>query len=95
MRKLDQYLTTIDTIYPDGYARETIFRDNGDMLEPATVGPAPRNLLARLFAALHLWEMKRSSRLALRELSDSQLEDIGITRAEARSEAGKSLFLPR
>jgi uncharacterized protein YjiS (DUF1127 family) len=35
---------------------------------------------------------KRSSRIALSELNDEQLQDIGVTRAEARSEVSKSWF---
>jgi uncharacterized protein YjiS (DUF1127 family) len=35
---------------------------------------------------------KRSSRIALSELSDEQLQDIGVTRSEARSEVSKSFW---
>jgi uncharacterized protein YjiS (DUF1127 family) len=35
---------------------------------------------------------KREGRRALRELTDVQLHDIGITRAEARREISKSFF---
>lgn len=94
MRKMDQYLTTIDTIYPDGHARETIFRDSGEMLAPPAIA-APKDVLRGLLARFRAWRMKRNGRLALRELSDDQLEDIGITRAQARKEAEKSTFLLR
>lgn len=91
MRKMDQYLSTTDTIYPDGYERERVFRDAGDMVAPA---PFParvaRTLIGRVIARASQWVMKRSGRLALRELSDEQLLDIGVTREEALREADKA-----
>ena len=92
MRKLEQYVVTIDTIYPDGYARETVFRDAGDMLDPASVIKPPVGMVGRLIARFQLWQMKRTGRLALRELSDEQLMDIGVTRSEAKEEVSKSFF---
>jgi uncharacterized protein YjiS (DUF1127 family) len=91
MRKLDQYLSTADTLYPDGYERERVFRDAGDMVAPAPY-PAEiaRTLIGRLITGLFNWHDKRQGRLALRELSDDLLEDIGITRDEALKEAAKS-----
>ncbi|WP_454849134.1 DUF1127 domain-containing protein [Rhizobium binxianense] len=38
------------------------------------------------------WLEKRRSRQALAELSEDQLRDIGISRAEARKEVAKSWF---
>jgi uncharacterized protein YjiS (DUF1127 family) len=38
------------------------------------------------------WHRKRESRKALLHLTDAELLDIGITRAEARIESGKSFF---
>ncbi|MEK1929547.1 MAG: DUF1127 domain-containing protein [Pararhizobium sp.] len=35
---------------------------------------------------------KRRSRIALSELGDEQLQDIGVTRSEARSEVSRSWF---
>ncbi|AYG66261.1 MULTISPECIES: DUF1127 domain-containing protein [unclassified Rhizobium] len=35
---------------------------------------------------------KRETRWDLRDLTDDQLRDIGMTRAEARTEVGKSWF---
>lgn len=90
MRKIDQYTGTIDTIYPDCFERERIFRDAGDMLEPARTGSEPKTLIGRLYARFSMWQMKRAGRMALRELSDEQLADIGITHAEARAEVAKS-----
>jgi uncharacterized protein YjiS (DUF1127 family) len=36
--------------------------------------------------------MKRRTRYALLELTDTQLEDIGISRSEARREVAKSFY---
>ncbi|TXH82693.1 MAG: DUF1127 domain-containing protein [Rhizobium sp.] len=48
----------------------------------------PRAALARFLAYLQ----KRETRWDLRELTDDQLDDIGMTRSEARIETGKSWF---
>ncbi|WP_371833394.1 DUF1127 domain-containing protein [Ferirhizobium litorale] len=90
---MDGYIDTIDTMYPDGYARETFFRDAGDMVDPPP-GQADgyRGVLGRLWAAFCLWQEKRSSRLLLRDLTDEQLRDIGVTRSEAEDEVRKSFF---
>ncbi|KJF74094.1 MULTISPECIES: DUF1127 domain-containing protein [Rhizobium/Agrobacterium group] len=94
MRKMDQYLSTADTLYPDGYERERVFRDTGDMVAPS---PFPariaRTFIGRMIAGLSYWHGKRQGRLALRELSDDLLEDIGVTREEALKEAAKSQLL--
>lgn|SRR5215217_6214831 len=92
MRKIEQYVGTMDTMYPDSYERERLFRDAGDMLDPAPVLPLPRTAIGRLFTRFSLWRMKRAGRLALRELSDEQLADIGITHEQARHEVAKSYF---
>ncbi|WP_348532393.1 DUF1127 domain-containing protein [Rhizobium sp. RU36D] len=89
---MDQYLNTIDTIYPDGYQREFLFRDNGDMVDAAPVDDRKRSLLSRVFRAMSAWNTKRSSRLALRDLNDSQLRDIGVSRSQAMIEARKAQF---
>ncbi|HBT68463.1 MAG TPA: hypothetical protein DEB63_09770, partial [Agrobacterium sp.] len=44
----------------------------------------------RLITGLFNWHDKRQGRLALRELSDDLLQDIGVTRDEALKEAAKS-----
>ncbi|WP_147177891.1 MULTISPECIES: DUF1127 domain-containing protein [Alphaproteobacteria] len=85
-----RYMSSIDTIYPDGYARETIFRSPGDMLTPAT---QPSGAMARLWQRLSHWRMKRAGRLALSELTNDQLRDIGLTRVEADREVRKSRLL--
>jgi uncharacterized protein YjiS (DUF1127 family) len=38
------------------------------------------------------WHQKRETRRSLRNLTDGELFDIGLTRSEARKEAGKSFF---
>lgn len=92
MRSGNHYIDTIDTIFPDGYARESLFRDAGDMLDPPIGARIPRGI-GRWRALFDRWSMKRRGRLALRELDDHQLDDIGLTRAEAAREIRKSLWL--
>ncbi len=92
MRKMDQYLNTIDTIYPDGYRREFLFRDNGDMVDAAPADARTYGVLSRVVRAVVAWNAKRTSRLALRDLDDSQLRDIGINRSQAMIEARKAHF---
>ena len=94
MRKMDQYLVTIDTMYPDAYARESQFHATGDMLSPAARNVVVSGgLIARIWARFGLWLEMRRGRAVLRELSDDSLKDIGVTRIEAEREAGKSHFL--
>jgi uncharacterized protein YjiS (DUF1127 family) len=95
MAVTSQYMETIDTIFPDGYQRETVFRDEGDMVEPAPKAVRVASVWRRWIAAVSQWQMKRQGRLVLRELDDSQLRDIGVTREEAMKEVKKSLFIIR
>ena len=93
MRRLDQYLSTIDTIYPDGHARESYFRDAGDMLDPQPLVYADNgSLFSKMMAAIRGWHAKRRGRAVLRELTDFELNDIGVTPFEARREVRKSRF---
>lgn len=52
--------------------------------------------IASWFATVWAWLMwqseKSRTRIALSELTDSQLDDIGVTRAEARREACQSFW---
>lgn len=48
--------------------------------------------MRRLWAYYLHWLAKRESRWVLRELTDDQLRDIGLTRREAATEAKKSFF---
>lgn len=50
------------------------------------------DLCRRVFGWILALEDKRLSRLALSEMTDSQLADIGITRAEARREAARPFW---
>ncbi|QND50247.1 DUF1127 domain-containing protein [Rhizobium lusitanum] len=49
-------------------------------------------LVHRLLASFALWLQKRESRCTLRDLTDDQLRDIGLTRSEAKTEVSKSFF---
>lgn len=51
-----------------------------------------RSLLRRTVRVYRIWVMKRRTRYALLDLTDSQLEDIGISRSEARREVAKSFY---
>lgn len=95
MAHTNQYMETIGTIFPDGYQRETVFRDAGDMVAPAPKTARPGSLWRRWIEAFACWQMKRAGRLSLRELDDSLLHDIGVTREEAMREVKKSLFILR
>ncbi|ANL33690.1 MULTISPECIES: DUF1127 domain-containing protein [Rhizobium] len=46
----------------------------------------------RLLAAIECWLEKRRSRRKLSELTDDELRDIGLTRAQATAEIAKSWF---
>lgn len=50
------------------------------------------DLVRKAFGWILALEDKRLSRLALSEMTDSQLADIGITRAEARREAARPFW---
>ncbi|WP_244619269.1 DUF1127 domain-containing protein [Rhizobium sp. 18055] len=39
-----------------------------------------------------IWQQKRAGRRALRDLTDNELLDIGVSRAEAGKEIAKSFF---
>lgn len=91
MRRFDEYLVTIDTIYPDGYTRESQFGATGDLLAPASMPVRPG--LLGLIDRWENWRSRRAGRLALREMSEDQLRDIGLTRSEAWNEAGRSRLL--
>jgi uncharacterized protein YjiS (DUF1127 family) len=48
--------------------------------------------LGRVWDKIALWQQKRASRRVLRDLTDTELLDIGISRADAGKEVGKSFF---
>ncbi|GES51599.1 hypothetical protein Rhsp01_44490 [Rhizobium sp. NBRC 114257] len=55
-------------------------------------GPRRRGILRRALAKFLVYLEKRETRWDLRDLTDDQLRDIGMTRAEARAEVNKSWF---
>ena len=50
------------------------------------------NLLSQILVQVMAWAGKRASRRTLRDLTDAQLLDVGITRREATREVSKSFF---
>ena len=92
MRRLNEYLATIDTIYPGNFARESQLRAGGDLLAPSPL-PAPRKGLLGIIDIYRNWSIRRKGRVALLDMDEGQLRDIGLTRVEAHREAAKSRFL--
>ncbi|CAN7384740.1 DUF1127 domain-containing protein [Rhizobium sp. LjRoot98] len=77
----------------------TICTDNGAACSIAIGTIQPRGLVSRLKQLgryMIVWilgrEEKRLSRIALSELTDDQLADIGVTPAEARREAARPFW---
>lgn len=54
--------------------------------------PARGSTLLRIVAMIEMAVERRRSRLALMELSDSQLKDIGISRSDAFREASRPFW---
>ena len=48
--------------------------------------------LGRVWAAVLLWHQKPEGRRALRNLTASELKDIGVSQSDAAREVGKSFF---
>jgi uncharacterized protein YjiS (DUF1127 family) len=48
--------------------------------------------IARIFTRLSVWSAKRRSRVTLRDLTEDQLRDIGVTQSDLKHELGKSFF---
>ncbi len=53
-----------------------------------------RNRFEATVATVRLWSRRRSTRLALAELDDYMLRDIGLTPAEARQESSLPFWRP-
>lgn len=77
----------------------TICTDNGTTCSISIGTIQPRGLVSRLKQLgryVIVWilgrEEKRLSRIALSELTDDQLADIGVTPAEARREAARPFW---
>lgn len=51
-----------------------------------------RAMLHRAWHACHAWSVTRRTRHALLEMTDEQLCDIGLSRAEATREVRKSIY---
>jgi uncharacterized protein YjiS (DUF1127 family) len=60
-------------------------------METATAQPRP-NVGRRLWALYLHWLEKREGRRVLRDLTDDQLLDIGLSRRQAVKEVNKSFF---
>lgn len=48
---------------------------------------------SRVFATLLIWQARADQRARLADMERHRLEDVGITRAQARREAGKPFWL--
>jgi uncharacterized protein YjiS (DUF1127 family) len=96
MRKMDVSWDTIDTIYaidPDSHARKAVLKARDETVDPLPLVPPVRHArLRQLLLAIGRWWEKRNSRLVLRELTDGELRDIGLTRREACAEWRKSTY---
>lgn len=55
-------------------------------------GVGLRALLLHGWHACRVWYIKRRTRYCLLEMTDDQLQDIGISRSEARREIAKSFY---
>ena len=78
-----------DTICTENHAACLPDREANEQRRLAT-GLA--DLFRKAFGWILALEDKRLSRLALSEMTDSQLADIGVTRAEARREAARPFW---
>lgn len=68
-----------------------------DVENPIAIGPGrdwngAMDIARRALTTLVCYLEKRETRRDLSELSDTQLLDIGVTRAEAKAEVNKSWF---
>ena len=70
-----------------GFHQSEQFRDRA-RLDRHNVSVA----FGRVWGSILLWQRKRASRRVLRDLTDSELHDIGIGRADAGKEVAKSFF---
>ncbi len=60
--------------------------------ERGTSRYADRTFWQRAASTVHLWDERSRQRRQLAELTDHQLYDIGVTRAEASAEAAKRFW---
>lgn len=92
MRRYEEYLATIDTIYPDQFQREFAAYVAANLV-PAQPMPVRAGFITGLIDVVGNWLQRRKGRHSLTEMSIEQLADIGITRVAANREAAKSRFL--
>ena len=82
-------MDTIDTI-------SSALTESHDCSGSRQIGRSHRksfgNLLSQILVQVRAWAGKRASRRTLRDLTDVQLLDVGITRREATREISKSFF---
>ena len=64
----------------------------GDFCVPAPPAEEVPVRLARIHARAHCALLRRQTRKALLELDDRLLDDIGVTREQARTEARKPMW---
>lgn len=69
---------------------ETIRSAHGTYGRKST--PTPRGLVALLVAWGNHMRLRRKTRLALFDMTDEQLKDIGISRSEAYREASRPFW---
>lgn len=79
-------MSTIDTICATDADRVCVASLESGAIQPKSYP------MGWLWVAFRLWMQKREGRWVLRELTDEQLRDIGLTRREANTEANKSFF---
>lgn len=74
---------------------DRVFHQLTDIFRPG-IKPALRlnalRRLGQLWNMLLLWQQKRASRRVLRDLTDDELLDIGVSRSEAGKEVSRSFF---
>jgi uncharacterized protein YjiS (DUF1127 family) len=58
----------------------------------ANLNPTSGAQSIALFAVLRVWRRNQQTRAQLKNLSTEQLRDIGLTRTQARSEAGRAFW---
>ena len=66
---------------------------NRSMFRHTAVAATSATVLGRARVALYLWRERARQRVHLAEMSPQMLEDIGVSRAAARAEAGKPFWL--
>ena len=71
----------------------TIVLKNRSLFRHTSAAATSATILGRARVALYLWGERARQRMHLAEMSPQMLEDIGVSRAAARAEAGKPFWL--